>query len=571
MFHFDAPLVVGPEVSKTRFASWDTRHPAVFSGGLELRNWRRVDGPNGPAWAATVPDAPRYRQLWLDGERRLPIAEVPERRLAGLLPDDAKAPWNVGQTSVEFHPSDVPPIARREDVEFVGVHLWAESRMGLREIDRTNAVFRFDRKSTFRLTDGDVPATYRLENVAEELGIHGDWCYDRANHRILVAGRAPRLAVVSMCPTLLVVRGATGLALDNLVFRYTEWSPLAASAGDGQAAISVPGAVELDACNRLSVRNCRLEHLGTYAIEVKGGAQNEARNCDMTDLGGGGVKIGPGAVQTNLVGCRMIGLGRIFASAVGVWIGDSGQNTVARNTIRDLYYTAISVGWTWGYGVSHASGNRILDNDLSDIGQGRLSDMGGIYTLGVSPHTALSGNRIRNVQSRTYGGWGIYLDEGSSNIHVTGNLVMDTKTGSFHQHYGQDNLVEGNVFINAKHDGQLIRTRKEDHRSFVIQGNVVVWHDAPLLGSNWDGLFDINRNLYWRTDGKPITFAGKSLAEWRALGHDQDSMIADPQMTVSDAGVHFAEGSPARQLGMTNLDMRNVGARRLPVAFREPD
>ncbi len=101
---------------------------------------------------------------------------------------------------------------------------------------------------------------------------------------------------------------------------------------------------------------------------------------------------------------------------------------------HDLYYTAISVGWTWGYQKSPCCGNLIEFNHLHDIGQGMLSDMGGIYTLGIQEGTVLRNNVIHDINSYSYGGWGIYPDEGSATgiARWRTTSFYRTKSAGFH-------------------------------------------------------------------------------------------------------------------------------------------
>ena len=134
---------------------------------------------------------------------------------------------------------------------------------------------------------------------------------------------------------------------------------------------------------------------------------------------------------------------------------------------------------------SRAHHNEIGWNHVHQIGQRVLSDMGGIYTLGVSPGTRIHHNTFHDIESFSYGGWGLYTDEGSSEISMDHNLVYNTKDGSFHQHYGRDNHVTNNILVNSQ-IWQVRRSRVEDHRSFIFDRNIVYWTlDTPLLGSNW--------------------------------------------------------------------------------------
>jgi hypothetical protein len=191
-----------------------------------------------------------------------------------------------------------------------------------------------------------------------------------------------------------------------------------------------------------------------------------------------------------------------------------------------------------------------------------LSDLGGVYTLGVSPETAVEGNVIHDVAGRDYGGWGLYTDEGSSGIVIRGNLVFRTTSGGFHQHYGKENLVENNVFAAAR-DWQLERTRAEPHTGFTFRRNIVWWDSAaPLMRGDWTKGLVTERNCYWNAAG-PVTFPGQqSLAQRQSAGQDSGSVVADPGFAAPATGdFSLAADSPALGLGFEPLDPAAAGRR----------
>lgn len=120
--------------------------------------------------------------------------------------------------------------------------------------------------------------------------------------------------------------------------------------------------------------------------------------------------------------------------------------TVNNNEISYFKYTGVSVGWTWGYALTNIANNKITFNLIYKIGQNALSDMGCIYTLGKQPLSIVKQNICHDVETFYNNGWGLYTDEGSSNIELLNNIVYNTKCAGFHQHYGCDNLITNNIF-----------------------------------------------------------------------------------------------------------------------------
>jgi hypothetical protein len=142
------------------------------------------------------------------------------------------------------------------------------------------------------------------------------------------------------------------------------------------------------------------------------------------------------------------------------------------------------------------------------------------------------------------------------------NLVYNVKTGTYHQHYGQDNVIRNNIFAYSM-EGQIQRSRIEAHRSFSFTHNIVLWKQSELYTSG-GGFKDENvvseSNLYWDASGKPVTFHGEGLEAWQAKGKEKGSVVADPLFVDPENGdFRLKPGSPAARIGFTEFDATQAG------------
>ena len=595
VYALEEPVAFTPEDSGTAtcpityMAAPDSK--PVFSGGRVISGWTKGEGT---IWKVRVPEVSEgslyFHQLFVDGRRatRARTPNVGYLRTDGPIKplgnrDEARRDPST-KIGFRFVPGDIVHWPNLEEVNVFAYHSWTSSLHWIQEIDDKENIVRFLAGSAWPMSWWEKNERYHIENYREALDSPGEWyldpktgiCYywplegeDMSNVHVV----APKLGLLlradwdkdsENCVEHITFKG--------LSFQHADWLMEKTAVNDGQgAAFQNDATVMLTGARNITFEECEIAHTGTYALWFRQGSQNnQVKQCHLHDLGTGGIRIGETSTPENIA-CAVEHIlvdnswihdgGHVFPAGHGVWIGRASYNTISHCDISDFYYTGIAIGWSWGYAESTAHHNVVEYCHIHNLGKGVLSDMGTIYTLGLAPGTRLCNNVMHDVYSYAYGGWGLYNDEGSTGIVMENNIVYNTKTGGYHQHYGKENILRNNILAFSK-EGQVIRSREEDHISFILERNIILTDNGMPLGKSWrNGNYKMDYNLYWDvTTGSDLDFADWTFKEWQKRGYDIHSVIADPLFEDSaNYDLRLKPGSPAYELGFKDIDTSKVG------------
>jgi hypothetical protein len=458
-----------------------------FSGGVEVTGWR----PTGNGrWVALAPaDVPTPRQLYVNGAR------ASWARSDWLEHDDCKV-GPEGMTGAAA--LGVSEFARPSDVEMVFRVRWRSYHCRITAL--TDDVVRFAEPCWTNALPGTGRVGPHWDNTAVGTEIHawsmfatnalelltepGHFVWDSDERTVTYlppAGEDMESArvVVPVAEQLAVLDGAHDLVLKGLRFTHTAWDRsdgyVGAQAGFTLTGASGPlgeagshytkpvAALTVRGGRRITVSGCEFDHLGGAGAVLEAGTKDSTVTaCAFTDVSSGGLYVGdidphPAAEladEHNSVSFNTFRrTGAEFTDSVAVWAGYTRNLTVDRNTLEHLPYSGISLGWGWNQpeaqdpwlGENRISGNRIVD--VLRVAA-RQYDGGAIYTQGAQPGTVIEANHIDRSEYGTAAndGNGIYLDEQSSHILVTGNVVtrVGYKWVSNWAEYGVENRAAGN-------------------------------------------------------------------------------------------------------------------------------
>jgi hypothetical protein len=503
-----------------------------------------------------------FEALWVNG-RRATRARTPNQgyfQASGVVSTPlpgVKPAAPLERSAIAVPPENAASLANltpeeQREANTVVLHSWSTSRHRFLALDAAKGELMFTGYCMWPFFHLEPYHRLYFENYRAALDAAGEWFLARDGQLSYMPqpdeDPAKAEVIVPVAKQWLRIVGDAGagkyvehLYFKGLQFHFQAFELPGSGWSSIQADPELGSAIELRGARHVVFEECEFAHTITHTMRIHEGCQeNRIVRSHFHDLGGGAIYIGETKLpekdelktgQTTIEDCIIHAGGRYFAGSCAVWAGHSGGNVVRHTEIADFFYIGVSLGWTWGYVASPAEDNHVEFSYLHHLGQGMLSDLAAIYTLGPQPGTTIRNNVVHDISCGSYGGWGLYNDEGSTGVVWENNLVYQTQSGGYHQHYGKENIVRNNIFAFAK-DFQIRRSRKEDHLAFTFERNIVLFEEGKLFGhldDRWhDGKVKLAHNLYWKLGGQPFDFAGKDWSAWQQSSGDAGSVIADP-------------------------------------------
>ncbi len=478
----------------------------IISGGKRVLPTQWSDSNGDGIWEADLSAfSPLvFRQMWVNGEK----AQRSSHQLTLALP------VNYDTYSVDYVSDNVlnSQISRKTDLEVLTQWKWHANFLKVDDLSASTITFN---KETYfdKVINSEGETDYQkiisIENALEFVDSPGEWYYNKDSKLLSyfpVPGDEPNKpkveVIIPVLEQLVMAHDVSNIEFEGLTFSHATWAtPSDHGYISGQATVyfkfnqasydnpnvkhpntdhrDAPANIEFRESKNVTVTNCEFIHLGSVALSFEEHSEdNEISNCSFSDIAGAAIRIGNGknykwkaadiayVTKNNLIiGNTISNVANEYLSHVGIFLGYVQNTEVSNNTLSDLPYTGISIG----YPVSREEndvigtllgGNIVKDNVISNVVH-TLSDGGAIYNFGDSRHgqSLITNNEINNIpappQELPAPRAAIYLDEFSNNFKVADNFgtavvfygpanqdIFQNITGCD----GEDNIFENNAF-----------------------------------------------------------------------------------------------------------------------------
>lgn len=467
---------------------------AVISGGLKITNWKRQGKflvADVPDFNGRPID---FRQLWVNGKKAVRARDVSDfEQMFRIRTYDKKNQilW-VPKKAVEkilkalYAEMVLHEMWCTSNLRIKSIMIQGDSAAVRFHNPEAKLQFEHPWPSPMTPNTGH-PSPFYLTNAKELLDEPGEWYHDIREHKLYYmphTGETIQEAIVPVMETLVEFIGTSehpvrNITMKGIQFSHTTWMrpsekghvPLQAGMYLTEAYKLRPqidrpnnhkldnqgwlgrarAAVEIRYSEDINFNDCRFEHLGgsglDYALACRRGTTT---NCTFTDIAMNGYVCGsfsPEGLETHRpyqpTDYREVCTGQTVEQSefydvtnedwgcVAIAAGYVSDMNIEHNTIHEVSYTGISVGWGWNRDLVCMKNNKVHANLIYNYAQ-HMYDCAGIYTLGNQPGSLISENVVRDIAKPSYvhdpNHWFyLYTDEGSSNITIRDNWTPEEK------------------------------------------------------------------------------------------------------------------------------------------------
>lgn len=498
-YQLSEPLQFTPEDSGTdqysiTYQAYPGEKP-IISGGKVISGWSLFDQVKG-IWRAKIDPGINSRQLYINGTRAI------RARSPGGLPGAQKTIDNKGYTYTPSSTFNLANWKNKTDIEFVSDVDWKQFRCRIESVNGSSIIMMQPCFANAHLQPAwamKIPDW--IENAYELLDSDREWYLDRTESYIYYKPSSNENmtnanVVLPALEQLIVGVGTDDLEKEGpyvqnikfvgLEFAYAGWVR-PSFVNDGYVPIQadmiiigaapslpfdrspnllkMPANISFKRARNIVFDHSFFDHLGGAGLSFDVDTQdNTVINSEFTDISGSAIQIGHitwphvGANQlwkvtrgNKIVNNKIYDVAKEYWSSVGIWLAYVQNSLIKNNTVYDLPYTGISLGWGWGgndWTETTLRNNRVANNLVYNHMR-ELYDGGGIYTLSAQRGTVMEGNVIRDTITKqdvpgqnTQVRMGIYFDDYSRYIEVRNNVIINNRLNMLYKggdHYFHDN------------------------------------------------------------------------------------------------------------------------------------
>ena len=436
---FDGAITVTASGSSTLpiiFAAYGTGNKPVINGFANITGWSQS---RGNVWEASFSSSAGSTNMVVVNDRQQPIGRYPNSDAAGH-----------GYLTINSH-SGLNQISSNQLTSSTN---WTGGEVVMRKMrwvtDRNVITNHSGNTLTFISGSGYGPSDrwgFFIQNHTNTLDQNGEWYYDNNRKKM-------QMYFTANNPDAYSIKGSVTQTLVYMMYQsYVNFNNLSFM-GSNENTFFVKF------CKNITINNCDIKYSGGNAIMANNTPYMTVTNTTVSNTNNNGIYLqdvcNNATVRNNFV------LNTAVINGMGQSDADTYQAVIVRGDNSLIEYNEIDSS---GFNPLQFRGDyALVKNNFINYYDYLKDDGAGIYNgLGSNDNTVyhsatIIGNIILNGIGATAGSddtlapqsAGIYLDDNSNHITVTGNTIANCAMAGINNHNAHELTISGNTMFNNK-------------------------------------------------------------------------------------------------------------------------